>query len=124
MAEDPAMADEPTPTTTSSAALASTEEHIGDRVGWGQSTDDKPVVVSSAMPGTAACFYFDDGDTVQANEPIAEIEAMKVFVRVESPFTGSIKYLVELGEMVGQGSPIAEITPLKEGEIDLSRIND
>jgi biotin carboxyl carrier protein len=63
------------------------------------------------MFGTLALLHVEDGATVTEGEALCEIEAMKTFLRVPAPTAGSVRWLVELGETVGEDDEIAEIVP-------------
>ena len=50
------------------------------------------------------------GDSVQAGEPIAEIESEKVTLEVESPLTGVLlEMLIQPGENAAVGAPLAKV---------------
>lgn len=69
----------------------------------------KLVDVTTDILGSLALWNVEDGAAVEEGEPIAEIECMKVFMRVEAPATGIIRCKMVLGEIVGQDDVIAVI---------------
>lgn len=57
------------------------------------------------------------GDSVQAGEPIAEIESEKVTLEVESPLAGVLlEMLIEPGEIASVGAPLAKLGAADELE--------
>ncbi|HTI81752.1 MAG TPA: acetyl-CoA carboxylase biotin carboxyl carrier protein subunit [Acetobacteraceae bacterium] len=51
----------------------------------------------------------DDGATVEEGEHIATVESMKTMFPVYAPASGTLRYKIDLGEIVGQEDPIAVI---------------
>lgn len=60
--------------------------------------------------GVLATWYVADGDTVAADQLVAEVQMDKVDAEVVAPAAGTVRLLVEEGEEVAQGARIAEIT--------------
>jgi len=67
------------------------------------------VDVESPTFGTLALKHVEDGTIVTEDEPIGEVEAMKVFFRITAPCDGVVTWMAELGDVVGQGDVLAEI---------------
>lgn len=61
------------------------------------------------MEGTLAYQHVDDGAAVEAGEPICDIEVMKMMTSIETPVSGIVRFLVQLGEIVGFDDIVAEI---------------
>ena len=61
--------------------------------------------------GTVAAFHVSSGARVESGEGIADIEMMKIFVRVEAPASGEIEWVVPLGAVIGEGEMIGKIFP-------------
>lgn len=59
--------------------------------------------------GTLADLAVDEGEAVEAGQLICMVESMKVMFPVHASRAGRVHYLVELGEIVGEGEPVAEI---------------
>ncbi|XP_044462214.1 dihydrolipoyllysine-residue succinyltransferase component of 2-oxoglutarate dehydrogenase complex 2, mitochondrial-like [Mangifera indica] len=75
-----------------------------------------PFMGESITDGTLAKFLKNPGDTVEVDEPIAQIETDKVTIDVASPEAGVIKELVaKEGETVEPGFKIAIISKSGEG---------
>jgi pyruvate/2-oxoglutarate dehydrogenase complex dihydrolipoamide acyltransferase (E2) component len=68
--------------------------------------------LSEQQPGTEGVlsnWFVADGETVTADQLIAEVQVDKVSVEVPAPCAGVIKLLVAEDEAVVQGAPIARI---------------
>jgi len=48
---------------------------------------------------------------------------MKTMYRVNAPASGTVDFVVALGEVIAEGDTICWITELDEGVVDLSRID-
>jgi len=59
--------------------------------------------------GVVATWFVADGERVQADQLIAEVQVDKVAVEVPAPSAGTIELLVKEGEAVVQNSPIARV---------------
>jgi 2-oxoisovalerate dehydrogenase E2 component (dihydrolipoyl transacylase) len=72
-------------------------------------TLNMPDVGESVTEGTITRWLKGEGDAVQLDEPIVEIETEKVSVEVPSPFEGRLtRILVQEGEVAPVGAPLAE----------------
>jgi len=68
-----------------------------------------PNVGESVTEGTVTRWLKREGDRVERDEPVVEIETEKVEVEVPSPFEGTlIRILVAEGEVAPIGAPLAE----------------
>lgn len=74
-------------------------------VAFPQLSDDKPDAT-----GVLATWYSADGETVAEGQLIGEVQMDKVDAEVVAPMAGTIRLLVDEGDEVAQGAPIAEIT--------------
>ena len=73
---------------------------------------EMPQMGVSVAEGTIVEWRKRAGDWVEADEPICDITTDKIDVEVPSPSSGRVeKILVEPGETVGIGTPLAEINP-------------
>jgi pyruvate/2-oxoglutarate dehydrogenase complex dihydrolipoamide acyltransferase (E2) component len=59
--------------------------------------------------GVVATWFVTDGERVQADQLIAEVQVDKVAVEVPAPTAGTIQLLVKEGEAVPQSTPIARV---------------
>jgi oxaloacetate decarboxylase alpha subunit len=67
--------------------------------------------VSAPMPGTIIKLLRKDGDTVEINEPVVTIEAMKMEMEIPATVAGRILYRVKPGDVVQVEAVLAEVTP-------------
>lgn len=63
----------------------------------------------SPVVGAVAVRYVEDGLTVSTDEVVGEVESMKTFFQLVAPHDGTIRWLVELGEVIDDQTPVAEI---------------
>lgn len=68
-------------------------------------------LVLAPVFGTVSLFHYDEGAQVAEGDVIGEIEAMKVMYQVVSPAAGILHWRRELGEVIGEGDDVAEVTP-------------
>jgi pyruvate/2-oxoglutarate dehydrogenase complex dihydrolipoamide acyltransferase (E2) component len=59
--------------------------------------------------GVVATWFVADGERVQADQLIAEVQVDKVAVEVPAPTAGTIRLLVKEGDAVIQSTPIARV---------------
>ncbi|MFP5336306.1 MAG: lipoyl domain-containing protein [Actinomycetes bacterium] len=59
--------------------------------------------------GVLSTWFVDDGQAVEADELLAEVQVDKVAVEVPAPVAGVVRRLVEEEAAVPQGTPIARI---------------
>ncbi len=62
--------------------------------------------------GILATWFVRDGERVEAEQLLAEVQVDKVSVEVPAPVGGVVRLLVDEETEVAQGTPIAQITPL------------
>ncbi|KAI3986734.1 hypothetical protein MKX01_014272 [Papaver californicum] len=75
-----------------------------------------PFMGESITDGTLAAFLKKPGDSVQIDEPIAQVETDKVTIDVASPEAGVIqKFVAKEGDTVEPGTKIAVISKSGEG---------
>jgi pyruvate/2-oxoglutarate dehydrogenase complex dihydrolipoamide acyltransferase (E2) component len=79
---------------------------------------EMPQMGVSVAEGTIVEWRKRVGDWIEADEPICDITTDKIDVEVPSPSSGRVeRILVEPGETVGVGTPLAEINSgAKAGE--------
>jgi len=65
--------------------------------------------VLSPIFGNLALLHVEDGAIVAEGDELGEIEAMKMYTRFSAPCAGVLTWVVELGEIVGEGDVVAEI---------------
>jgi biotin carboxyl carrier protein len=80
----------------------------------GQRTERKRSAASGAlvapMVGVVADVLVTEGQKVEAYQPLAVVEAMKVMATVEAPFAGVVaKVYVQKNERVGHGAPLVDV---------------
>jgi glutaconyl-CoA/methylmalonyl-CoA decarboxylase subunit gamma len=68
-----------------------------------------PKMAVSMQEGTMVEWLVKTGDHVVAGQTLYVIETEKTSSEVESPFSGEITILVEVGKSYKVGTPIAEI---------------
>jgi pyruvate/2-oxoglutarate dehydrogenase complex dihydrolipoamide acyltransferase (E2) component len=59
--------------------------------------------------GVLATWFVQEGDTVEADQLLAEVQVDKVSAEVPAPVRGTVHRLVEEESVVRQGAPIARI---------------
>ncbi|HZO91254.1 MAG TPA: biotin/lipoyl-containing protein [Chthonomonadaceae bacterium] len=73
--------------------------------------------LTAPMVGTVADVLVQEGQRVEAYQPLVIIEAMKVMTAVEAPFAGIVKAIhVQPNQRVTHGEAVAEVSPLMEAE--------
>ncbi|HLK60596.1 MAG TPA: biotin/lipoyl-containing protein [Chthonomonadaceae bacterium] len=66
--------------------------------------------LTAPMVGVVAEVLVTEGQTVEAYQPLAVVEAMKVMATIEAPFAGIVeKVYVRKSERVAHGAPIVDI---------------
>ena len=74
-------------------------------------------VLIAPMAGVVADIMVTEGDEVEAYQPLAVIEAMKIMSTLEAPFAGTVKIIhYKKLQQVTHGSPVIEIAPREESE--------
>jgi pyruvate/2-oxoglutarate dehydrogenase complex dihydrolipoamide acyltransferase (E2) component len=59
--------------------------------------------------GVVATWFVRDGEHVDADQLLAEVQVDKVSVEVPAPAAGTVELLVEEGDAVVQSAPIARL---------------
>jgi biotin carboxyl carrier protein len=68
--------------------------------------------VASPMPGIVVDVLVSPGDVVEAYQPLAVVEAMKVMATLDAPFAGTVAAVnTSQGARVSQGDILVEISP-------------
>lgn len=66
--------------------------------------------LTAPMVGVVAEVLVQEGQAVEAYQPLAVVEAMKVMATVEAPFAGTVKAVhVHKGQHVEHGTPLVEV---------------
>ncbi|KAJ6754144.1 DIHYDROLIPOYLLYSINE-RESIDUE SUCCINYLTRANSFERASE COMPONENT OF 2-OXOGLUTARATE DEHYDROGENASE COMPLEX MITOCHONDRIAL-RELATED [Salix purpurea] len=105
--------------------VVSNMEHASSKRTWSRPfSSDTGDLVDAVVPfmgesitdGTLAKFLKNPGDSVEVDEPIAQIETDKVTIDVSSPEAGVLKeYIAKEGDTVEPGTKIAVISKSGEG---------
>jgi biotin carboxyl carrier protein len=67
-------------------------------------------ILTAPMVGVVAEVLVQEGQTVEAYQSLAVVEAMKVMATVEAPFAGTVKAVhVHKGQQVEHGTPLVEV---------------
>ncbi|MBV9090774.1 MAG: acetyl/propionyl/methylcrotonyl-CoA carboxylase subunit alpha [Mycobacteriaceae bacterium] len=74
------------------------DEHSGD------------AELTSPMPGSVVAVGVDNGTTVRAGSVVVTVEAMKMEHALTAPIDGAAELLVDVGDQVKVGQPLARIT--------------
>lgn len=73
--------------------------------------------LTAPMVGVVADVLVTEGQTVEAYQPLAVIEAMKVMATVEAPFAGTVQRVyVEKNQPVAHGAPVVDIAPIEAAD--------
>lgn len=59
--------------------------------------------------GVLSTWFVSDGDTVSAEQLLAEVQVDKVSAEIPAPSAGVVRLLVEEEAVIRQGTPIARI---------------
>lgn len=74
-----------------------------------------PGALTAPMAGIVADVLVAVGQTVTAYQPLAAVEAMKVYATVEAPAAGTVTAVhVQKGQRVEQGAPVVDVAPIEE----------
>jgi biotin carboxyl carrier protein len=69
-------------------------------------------ILTAPMVGVVAAVHVAVGDMVEAYQPVAVVEAMKVLATLEAPFAGTVRAVnVRKGDRVEHGAALVEISP-------------
>ena len=72
-------------------------------------------LVETPMPGTIIKFLVAEGDSVEEQQPLVIVEAMKMENEIRAPIAGTVKSLnFKAGDPVDVGQSIIDIEPLEE----------
>ncbi len=88
-------------------ALAPAEARGGPSRSAGKSSG----ALTAPMVGVVAEVVVDDGQAVEAYQPVLVVEAMKVLATLEAPFAGTVRLHVARGDRVQHGALLAEVVP-------------
>ena len=75
------------------------------------------MVLAAPMPGTVAAVHAAPGQTVQRDDTLVVLEAMKMELAVRAPHDGVVKSTCcRPGELVQQGAPLVRLLPPAPGD--------
>ena len=81
--------------------------HSAARAGGGRGG-----LLKSVMPGVVVQLLVAEGDTVEKDQPLLILEAMKMQNEIASPRAGTVKSIhVQEGEAVGNGAKLVTVEP-------------
>ncbi|AHW65017.1 Acetyl-/propionyl-coenzyme A carboxylase alpha chain [Corynebacterium glyciniphilum AJ 3170] len=72
-------------------------------------SDGHPGDVPAPFAGTLVEWKVSDGDTVEENQTLATVEAMKMEATVTSPASGTIQLIADAGDVIARGDILARI---------------
>lgn len=72
--------------------------------------------LTSPMPGSVVAVGVEDGGPVTNGDVVVTVEAMKMEHALTAPVDGVVELLVELGDQVKVGQPLARIHATDKGE--------
>ena len=76
--------------------------------------EDNPMEIGSNIPGNIIKVLVKEGDVVEANQPVATIEAMKMETNILASAAGVVeKIYVSEGQQVKAGEMVAKLTEKK-----------
>lgn len=67
------------------------------------------MIVKAHLAGTINYMYADEGERVEENQKLLNIESMKMQFDILSPCAGVVRYKTSLGKIVAKGDVIVEI---------------
>jgi biotin carboxyl carrier protein len=67
------------------------------------------VVAVAQIVGVLADLCVDDGDLVARGDMVCQVESMKTMFAQYAPQAGRVHFLVELGELVGEGDAVFSV---------------
>src|SRR5438270_13590060 len=77
-----------------------------------------PVLGESVREATLGAWKRNEGDRVEADEPLVEVESEKATLEVPSPGAGVLKKILrQAGETVAVGEAIAEIDQVAQAQV-------
>jgi acetyl-CoA/propionyl-CoA carboxylase biotin carboxyl carrier protein len=82
----------------------------GAEHGTGRDREERPHL-DSPMPGSVVLVPVSDGARVEAGDPVAVVEAMKMEHVVRSSIAGTVSLHVAVGDQVTRGQALATVTP-------------
>lgn len=72
--------------------------------------DSDPTKLRAPSPGKLVRYVVEDGDHVDANQPYAEIEVMKMYMPLVVSEAGTVRFLVQAGSAMQNGDVIGILT--------------
>lgn len=75
-----------------------------------------PTIGESVSEGTIGRYFFKDGDMVQKDQTLFEVDSDKATLEVPAPATGKLKIMIPSGKTAKVGSLVAVIEPSAQGD--------
>jgi biotin carboxyl carrier protein len=69
----------------------------------------KTVALYAEMTGSVAQFHIEDGQRVEKDETVVDVECMKSYYPLHAPVSGTVRYRVALGDLVNPDDLVAVI---------------
>lgn len=73
--------------------------------------------ITSPMPGSVVAVHVSDGDTVEVDQPVLAVEAMKMEHTLRASVAGTVELKSTVGQQVDADAVLAIITPAESTEI-------
>ena len=84
-------------------------------LGIGAGAGDGDQAVSTSMPGRVVALLVEEGQAVEAGQPVIVVEAMKMENELKAAAPGVVKeILVAVGDAVEGGRPLIVVAPMDE----------
>ena len=72
--------------------------------------ENDPTKLRAPSPGKLVRFVVEDGDHIEANQPFAEIEVMKMYMSLVASEAGHVRFIAQPGSVVNPGDLIGILT--------------
>ena len=97
------------------ASLVASIHAVGSTASDGVSVTSSPTqaddgAIGSTIPGTVARWLVDEGDRINAGDPVVVLEAMKMETQVTAPRAGTVHIIKGVGDVVQLGDVLGEVT--------------
>lgn len=86
------------------------QELLLDRLGFKTNNSAAEGILNAPMPGKILDIMVGDGDTVEKDQPLVILEAMKMENELKAPISGTVSSVfAETGQSLEKNTPILEI---------------